>query len=475
MIGVREPCGSPRGRQDEGSNYPAVVHQLDWLKRQLFVRRSEKQVPFDPTEQANLSEALGVEPAVAPVRRLRICDTGSHTIPHGGTVEKMIETSTLEVAVRGVSLALLLALAACTPRSAELPPAIQADRHLMQAERQIGDGDYTAALASLDRILALQAEHALAIPDAFWFKHGQVSHEAGLHAQAVESVTRYLVAAGQGGEHYLAALELLDVAEAEAAAAAVAEREARAVAEAAAAVARGEPLEIVVLPAGRFRMGCLSGDDDCGDREKPVREVVIASFALSKHEVTFAQWDACVSGGGCGGHRPYDGGRGRAARPVVNVSWEDTQSYVSWLSRETGEEYRLPTEAEWEYAARAGTTTQYSWGNEIGVNRANCNGDLCGDRWKYTAPVGSFAANPWGLYDMRGNVWELVQDCWNGSYTGAPVDGSAWLSGDCSVRVVRGGSWNNSPGDLRAAVRGWDATGVRDGDSGFRVARTLTP
>ena len=285
---------------------------------------------------------------------------------------KMIEKTILNMPVSVVSLAMVLAVAAWPAGSAELPPAIQADRHLMQAERQIGDGDYAAALASLDRILALQAEHDLAIPDAFWFKHGQVSYEAGLHAQAVESITRYLVEAGQGGEHYVAALELLDVAEEEAAAAAVAVREARAVAGATAAVARGEPLEMVAIPAGRFRMGCLSDDGGCFDDEKPVREVVIASFALSKHEVTFAQWDACVSGGGCGGHRPGDGGWGRADRPVVNVSWEDAQSYVSWLSRQTGEEYRLPTEAEWEYAARAGTTTKYSWGNEIGENRANC-------------------------------------------------------------------------------------------------------
>ena len=376
---------------------------------------------------------------------------------------KTIGTAILKVPVRAVSLALILAVAALPARSAELPPAIQADRHLMQAERQIGDGDYAAALASLDRILALQAEHEVAIPDAFWFKHGQVSQEAGLHAQAVESVTRYLVAAGQGGEHYLAALELLDVAEAAAAvAAAFREREARVVAAAAAAVARGEPMEMVVIPGGRFRMGCQSDDGDCYEDEKPVREVRIASFALSKHEVTFAQWDACVSGGGCGGYRPDDEGRGRADRPVVNVSWKDAQAYVSWLSRQTGEDYRLPTEAEWEYAARAGTTTKYSWGDEIGQNRANCRG--CGSRWdnSETAPVGSFPANAWGLHDMHGNVWEWVQDCWNGSYAGAPVDGSAWLSGDCSERVLRGGSWINYPGYLRAAYRYGYSSGFRD-------------
>ena len=162
----------------------------------------------------------------------------------------------------------------------------------------------------------------------------------------------------------------------------------------------------------------------------------------------------------------------------MNVSWEDAQSYVSWLSRQTGEEYRLPTEAEWEYAARAGTTTKYSWGNEIGVNRANCRPTeeygTCGDRFEYTAPVGSFAANPWGLHDMHGNVWEWVQDCGPGNYADAPADGSAWLSGDCSVRVVRGGSWISYPWFLRAAYRYGISSGYRY-FSGFRVARTLTP
>ena len=312
-------------------------------------------------------------------------------------MEQAIGTTIRKVPVRVMSFALVVALVAWPARSAELPLAIHADRHLMQAEKQIGDGDYTAALASLDGILALQADHDLAIPDAFWFKHGQVSQEAGLPAQAVESVTRYLVMAGQGGEYYLAALELLDVAEARVA---VAGREAREVAEAAAAVARGEPLAMVVVPAGEFRMGCLSDGGDCDGSEKPVREVVIASFALSKHEVTVAQWGACVSSGGCGGYRPDDRGWGWdcgwADCPVMNVSWEDAQSFVSWLSRETGEEYRLPTEAEWEYAARAGTTTKYNWGNEIGENRANCDG--CGSRWddSETAPVGSFPANAWG-------------------------------------------------------------------------------
>ena len=359
--------------------------------------------------------------------------------------------------VLGVTLILPWALPA---PAAELSPDIQAERYLVRAERQIRSGDNAGALGTLDRILALQAEHGLEIPDAFWFKRAEVSRQAGLHAQAADSATRYLEAVGRSGEHYMAALELLDAAEL---AVATAER-----------VAREELPAMVVLPAGRFRMGCLSDDSDCHDLEKPVREVVIASFAMSKHEVTYAQWDACVSGGGCGGHRPDDAGWGRADRPVVNVSWENAQSYVSWLSGQTGEEYRLPTEAEWEYAARAGTTTKYSWGNEIGVNRANCR-DGCGDRRSYTAPVGSFPANAWGLHDMHGNVWEWVQDCWNDSYAGAPVDGSAWLHGFCFKRILRGGALSDYPRHLRAAVRYGLSVDSRFWWYGFRVARTLTP
>ena len=222
-------------------------------------------------------------------------------------------------------------------------------------------------------------------------------------------------------------------------------------------------------------MGCLSNDDDCWDDEQPVHEVTIARpFALSVYEVTFAEWHACVAAGSCGGHEPDDEGWGRGSRPVIDVSWDDARAYAEWLSAQTGGEYRLPSEAEWEYAVRAGTATKYSWGDEIGVNRANCRG--CGSRWDAarTAPVGSFQPNAFGLYDMHGNVEEWVADCWNGSYAGAPTDGSAWLQGDCSGRVLRGGSWD-VPGRLRAAYRSVFATVVRRSFIGFRVARTLTP
>ena len=233
----------------------------------------------------------------------------------------------------------------------------------------------------------------------------------------------------------------------------------------------GEGPEMVVIPAGRFRMGCLSNDDDCFDREKPVHEVTIdAPFALSVYEVTFEDYDRFTYPNKVAGE-----GWGRGRRPVINVSWNDAQDYVQWLSSETGAEYRLPSEAEWEYAARAGTTTQYSWGNEIGVNRANCLLDLCGDQWEYTAPAGSFRSNAFGLYDMHGNVREWVADCWHGGYAGAPTEGSAWLQGDCFGRVLRDGSWDGVPVFLRAAYRVRYSTVNRFNDSGFRVARTLAP
>ena len=227
--------------------------------------------------------------------------------------------------------------------------------------------------------------------------------------------------------------------------------------------------ELVEIPGGTFRMGDMSGDG--GYDEKPVHSVTVPAFRMGKYEVTLAQWDACVADGGCGGYTPDDEGWGRGIRPVINVSWDDVQDFISWLNARTGGRFRLPSEAEWEYAVRAGSTTKYSWGNDIGQNRANCDIDYCGDRWEYTAPAGSFSANASGLYDMHGNVWEWTEDCWNDSYAGAPTDGSAWMSGGCGRRVVRGGSWNDSPGYLRSADRRWDTRSYRDGHIGFRLAQ----
>ena len=224
---------------------------------------------------------------------------------------------------------------------------------------------------------------------------------------------------------------------------------------------------MVVVPSGSFLMGWPGSE---------VRRTIARPFAVGVYEVTFDEWDACASDWGCSGYRPGNGGWGRGRRPVMNVNWEDAKAYVRWLSwRKTGHKYRLLSEAEWEYVARAGTTTWYWWGNDVGRNRANCNG--CWSRWDYeqTAPVGSFSANPFGLYDVHGNVREWTEDCWNESYDGAPRDGSAWTSGYCRLRVLRGGSWGDYPRLLRSAIRGRYSSGGRNFDAGFRVARTLTP
>jgi formylglycine-generating enzyme required for sulfatase activity len=235
--------------------------------------------------------------------------------------------------------------------------------------------------------------------------------------------------------------------------------------------------EMIVVPAGSFKMGSPATEKGHYVDEGPEHRVVFANpVAVSKFPVTFTDWDACVSAGGCPqGGRADDVGWGRGTRPVIFVSWDDAQEYVAWLSRMTGKPYRLLSEAEWEYSARAGSTTAFLWGEEAGKNNANCNG--CGNQWdnRQTSPVGSFKPNAFGLHDTVGNVWQWVQDCYHNDYSAAPADGSAWISGDCSFRVVRGGSWSGNPLDLRSANRGRDPSDSRDNDVGFRVGRTLLP
>ena len=246
--------------------------------------------------------------------------------------------------------------------------------------------------------------------------------------------------------------------------------------------------EMVVVPPGSFMMGSPASEAGRGDDEGPRHRVTIGyPLAVGVYEVTFAEWDACVGAGGCGGYRPGDEGWGRGSRPVINASWEDAQEYVRWLSRETGQEYRLLSEAEWEYVARAGTTAARYWGeSESGQCRYGNGADAaalqenpewttvsCNDGYAETAPVGVYEANAFGLHDVLGNVWEWTQDCRNASYSGAPPDGSAWMSGNCSLRVLRGGSWFSSPGFLRSANRSWDSAGLRYSYYGFRVARTI--
>ncbi len=257
--------------------------------------------------------------------------------------------------------------------------------------------------------------------------------------------------------------------------------------------------EMVVVPAGRFRMGDLSGDGN--KAEQPVHEVAIAEpLAVGVYEVTRGEFGRFVeatrysAGNSCvthesgksekrAGHHWRDPGFAQTDRhPVVCVYWDDVQAYVRWLSRETGKSYRLMSEAEWEYAARGGTTAKYWWGYGADHDQANYGTDECcegvaagGDRWVNTAPVGSFEANAFGLFDTAGNVGEWVEDCYNDDYSGAPSDGSAWTSGHCDWRVMRGGSWRGDPGDLRSAYRDAGNTAASFNFTGARVAQTLTP
>ena len=241
--------------------------------------------------------------------------------------------------------------------------------------------------------------------------------------------------------------------------------------------------QMVVVPAGDFMMGSPSSEENRSDYESPRHRVTISKpFAVGKYEVTFSQWDACVAEGGCS-HRPSDESWGRSERPVINVSWNDTKEYVKWLSGKTGNQYRLLSESEWEYVARAGTTGPFHYGRTISTDQANYYGDFVygsGRKGVYrekTVSVGSFPSNGYGLHDVHGNVWEWVEDCWHDSYyAGAPKDGRAWTTGEsCWLRVLRGGSWLSEPRVLRAANRFWDVTGGRINFIGFRVARTLTP
>ena len=262
------------------------------------------------------------------------------------------------------------------------------------------------------------------------------------------------------------------------------------------------------IPAGRFYMGscrlsgadseankkrkfmglpaatCPSGagvDDQAANKETPQHEVRIGrGFRMGMHEVTLGQFKQYIAAAGRDDLLTDDfiqsnSSGDRAA--VVWVSRDDARGFIGWLNKKEGTQaYRLPSEAEWEYAARAGTTTRYSWGNAIGRNRANCDG--CGSRWdnKHPAPVGSFAPNAFGLYDMHGNVLEWVADCWHDNYEGAPTDGSAWTTGCDNARaVLRGGSWSDNPRYLRAANRDWITPSYRFINDGFRLVQDLNP
>ena len=264
--------------------------------------------------------------------------------------------------------------------------------------------------------------------------------------------------------------------------------------------------EMVVIPAGSFTMGSPANEEGRYNKEGPQHRVSIPrSFALGKYEVTKAEFAAFVheTGRDAQGCLIRDDGKWKDddskswrnpgytqsdSHPVVCVNWDDAKAYARWLSRKTGKEYRLPSESEWEYAARASTTTARYWGDypDSACGYANVHDRTsksennfhwanheCDDGYAQTAPVGRFQANRFGPHDMLGNVWEWTEDCLNDSYSGAPTNGRAWITGECHRRVVRGGSWGGQPRNLRSAIRIGDGTGDRYYNNGFRVARTL--
>jgi len=225
--------------------------------------------------------------------------------------------------------------------------------------------------------------------------------------------------------------------------------------------------EVVVLEGGRFMRGDAQGDDD----EKPPVEVTLRPFAIGITEVTFEQFDRFCDD--TRRDRPDEAEWGRGRRPVINVSWKDAVAYTEWLSRKTRQTYRLPSDAEWEYAARAGTLSRFWWGDEVDVARANCEG--CGSLWDgdRTARVGKFPPNAFGLYDTAGNVFEWVADCYHNSFADAPADGTAVDKPGCGKRVIRGGAWSFPPEEARSANRWRDFPARHSDDTGFRVVREL--
>lgn len=244
----------------------------------------------------------------------------------------------------------------------------------------------------------------------------------------------------------------------------------------------GEGPEMVVIPQGTFQMGCLTGDN-CPDEQLPVHEVSIADFAIGRFEVTFAEYDSFAKA--TESRMPDDFGWGRELQPVVNVSWDDARKYVAWLSKETGESYRLPSEAEWEYAARADSKTGFSFGNDLSklceyANHADSSTEF---KWRYTccsdgvpakpAKVGLYLANSWGLHDVHGNVWEWVEDCWQENYAEAPVDGKASIREGCVNRVVRSGSFTSNNDMVNSSYRIHSQANYPGHVFGFRVAKSL--
>ncbi|TAK53072.1 MAG: formylglycine-generating enzyme family protein [Gammaproteobacteria bacterium] len=361
------------------------------------------------------------------------------------------------------ALLLLVFIAAESQAQSSLPPEVQADILKTRIVDALSKQNVKGALLAFDQYRQLK----VAMPPALLFLEAKAAWVNMDAARAFNALEEFLKVAPREGDQYKRALALYPEYQARAAEVQRKLDEQRQAAEAAklAAVLQQVPMmlaalqaNMVSIPGGALQMGSASGYQD----EKPVHTVNIKPFMLGKYEVTFEQYDVFATA--TGRPLPDDSGWGRGKRPVIEVSWDDAQAFVAWLNQQSGLKFRLPSEAEWEYAARAGSTTDYPWGKTFDASKANGQGTS-------TALVGSFPPNAFGLHDLIGNVWEWTQDCWNDTYTGAPSDGSAWLSGECSRRVERGGAWNYDAANLRVSIRGRNVTTHRNDNLGFRLAQ----
>lgn len=376
---------------------------------------------------------------------------------------------------------LLLPFASLAALAQAPDPATQsiADQLRLEIAQALERKDFATVLERAETYRALASE-GVKVPAGLYFAEAEAAKASGDWLRARAALAGYLERADASDPLYPEALSLYPVVETEIARqyaeeerarleALEQERRARAEREATARKRALEELvqDLVAIPGGRFRMGDQSkrGDPD----ELPVHRVEVAPFMLGRHEVTFEQFDAFCAA--TGRTPPDDKGWGRGRQPVTNVSYDDAVEFLAWAEAQTGHRLRLPTESEWEYAARAGTETDYWWGDAWSPDHANAAGTGGRDRWNATAPVGEFPANPFGLHDMNGNVREWVQDCWNPGYPGKSTTAAARSDGDCSRRVVRGGSWNLGPAWQRSANRDFDDRSYRYVDRGFRVAR----
>ena len=344
----------------------------------------------------------------------------------------------------------------------DLPPDILADQYLLEAGRAMEQGDAQAAIRAFEKIEALDTEPPL----EFLYFYGKLLVE---NSNALDDVLKgqsllkqYVLSIEKTSEHYRSTLELFSVAEDKLEYIDAQARRRR-------QLIPQLPQQMVRVEGGSFTMGCQSGRDDrivCLDDEKPPHPVQVRSFEIGKYEVTQEFWEAVM------GDNPSHF-TGCARCPVEEVSWDDVQIFFRKLNELSGARYRLPSEAEWEYAARGGRQSQgYQYAGSDDADAVGWHEDNSEGR---THPVGQKRANELGLYDMGGNVWEWVQDCWNDNYRGAPADGRAWERGDyCSPRVLRGGSWHSQPWAMRASNRS-DVGFASLDNTGFRIARTLTP